>query len=73
MALEVLKLICDAHVLKHVRPNETIQSSDLEKIQPTNIREDVADDIIDFNISNLQQFFSSDAWILVMNKGRFLK
>ena len=57
----VLKLLCEDCAAK--------QHSPAEKIKPSDLTEDIADDVIELNISQLQSFFSEEAWLLLCKKG----
>lgn len=59
--VDVLKLLCKDCAVRQHSPGEKIKLSDL--------REDIADDVIELNISHLQSFFSKEAWLLVCKKG----
>ena len=61
MFVDVLKLFCEDQAVRQFSPAEKIKSSDL--------REDIADEVIEINISQLQPFFSEEAWPLVRKKG----
>ena len=59
--VDVLKLLCKECTVKYHSPAEKIKLSDLT--------EDIADDVIELNISQLQSFFSEEAWLLLCKKG----
>ena len=60
---DVLKLFCEEDVVKKLSPTA--------KIKPSGLRDDIPDEVIELDLSQLKPFCSRDLWLLVNRKGEF--
>ena len=60
---DMLKLFCEEDAVKKLCPTA--------KIKPSDLRDDIPDEVIELDLLQLKTFFSRDSWLLVNRKGEF--